>query len=334
MVRYIKKLKLGDDLSFEETQHIFSEIMSDHLGFDTIKDILIGLKEKGESFEEIAGASMALLDKANPFPQINYSFGDTVGTGGDNSNLINISTLSSFVSVCAGLKIAKHGNRSVSSQCGSFDLLEALEIPFNTDVEKLKIMLDDFGLCFLYAPLFHPSFQFVNPIRQELKTRTIFNILGPLVNPARPKFQMLGVFSKNLLDPMARAVVKLGLKKGMIIHGSGLDEISPYGDTLVVHVNNGLLTTETLSSKSFGFPSFSIEKVAGGDKNKNLEISLQILEGKGSDEQKMMIAMNVAPLLVMDDKVSDYKTGAAIAMDILSGDAPMKLVSKIKQASL
>ena len=330
MIRYIQKLKRKEDLSFTETQEIFTEIMSDHLGFDTIKDILIGLKEKGESYEEIAGASQVLLEKANKFPTIDYSFGDIVGTGGDNSNLINVSTLSSFVGVCGGLKMAKHGNRSVSSQCGSFDLLEVLNIPFEEDVSKLKSMLDEFGLCFLYAPLFHPSFRFVSPIRQVIKTRTIFNILGPLVNPARPKFQLLGVFSEHLLDPMAKAVVKLGLKQGMIVHGAGLDEIAPHADTKVIHIKNGELKKGTLNPQSFGFPIFSLDKVAGGAKEKNLEISQKILIGKGSEEQKMMIAMNVAPLLLMDEKVKNYKEGAALAMDILQGDSAMKLIEKMR----
>ena len=271
-----------------------------------------------------------ILDKANPFPILDTEFGDIVGTGGDHSNLINVSTLSTFVAAAAGVKMAKHGNRSVSSKCGSFDLLEVLEVPFNIELDNLKHMFEQHGVCFLFAPLFHPSFKHVVPIRKKLKTRTIFNILGPLVNPARPSFQVLGVYANELLEPMAQASQKLGLKQGLIVHGAGLDEIAPHADTSVIELKNDRLTSKMISPKDFGFDYFSKDKVAGGEKEENLIISQEILSGKGTIEQQMMIAMNVAPLLVMARQCQNYKQAASYAMDILKTDSPIKLIQKMK----
>lgn len=331
MIKYIQKLKRKENLTFEESQIIFKEIMEDNLGLETIKEILIGLKEKGETFDEIAGASQVILNKAKSFPTIDYEYGDIVGTGGDKSNLINVSTLSSFVGAACGLKLAKHGNRSVSSKCGSFDLLEQMGISIEKDPKSLKESLDTNGLCFLYAPFFHPSFRFVAPVRRELKTRSIFNILGPLVNPARPTYQLMGVYTPELLKPMAKASMRLGLKKALIVHGSGLDEIAPHGETQVVQIDGDSIKEFILSPKDFGFSNFSLDKVAGGEKEHNYEMALKILSGQGSDEQKKMIAMNTAPLLVMGDKAINYQVGAEMAMDILSSETCLNLVKEISE---
>lgn len=329
MNELLEKLYQKEDLSKEETLTIFEKMVIGDLNEISMTAALLGLKLKGESYIEIAGAAQALLNKANKFETPHYEFGDIVGTGGDKSNTINVSTLSSFVAASMGVKIAKHGNRSVSSKCGSFDILEELKINFNQDASKLREQLDDHGLTFLFAPLFHSGIKNVMPVRTTLKTRTIFNILGPLINPARPTFQMVGVYKKDLILPMAKVLQNLSLKNGLVVYGNGLDEIAPHGKTHFCKIENEKITEGTLSPKDFGFDEFSLEKIKGGDKKTNLEYSLNILSGKGTTEQKKMIAMNVSPLLVMNNSFSNYKEAANSVMQILETDAPYKLAQKL-----
>jgi anthranilate phosphoribosyltransferase len=324
-----EKLFNGNDLSIGESQQIFEAILSGQVDPVQISAILMAFRVKGETYREISGAALEILAAAEIFPVLTEPVGDIVGTGGDKSDTINVSTLSSITAAALGVKMAKHGSRSVSSKCGSFDLLEALSINFEKSPKELKADLDAVGICFLYAPLFHKSFRHVMPVRSELKTRTIFNIIGPLVNPVRPSFQTVGVYAKELLAPMSKVLNELGLKRGLVVHGNGLDEISPIGETHAVEINEGQCRELIITPKTFGFEEFSLEEVKGGDKEKNLEKSLIILEGKGSEGQRKMIAMNVAPLLVMSEKASSLKSGAEMAMDILQTDRPMKLVSQL-----
>jgi len=331
MLELIEKIYAHQDLSKEQCSILFKEIIKGKMDPIIQSSLLTGLKMKGESFAEIAGAASALLDEASLFPANDYELGDIVGTGGDKSNSINVSTLATFVAAGLGIKMAKHGNRSVSSRCGSFDLLEALGIPFNVEIQKLKENLDTHGICFLYAPLFHAGIRYVMPVRKTLKTKTIFNILGPLINPARPTFQLVGVYSAALLEPVANALVLLGLTRGMVVYGNGMDEIAPHAETQIIEINHGRLEKKVLSPASFGISSFSVEHIAGGEKQENLEISLRILSGNGSEWQKKMIAMNVAPIIVMSDKAKDLKSATGLAMDILNTGAPLKLAQQMKE---
>jgi len=326
MYKVLEKLYHQVDLNLEESKGLFQKMIQGNLDPIILTSILISLRIKGESYTEIAGAASALLEEAENFPSPNYSFGDIVGTGGDESNTINISTLSAFVAASLGLKIAKHGNRSVSSKCGSFDLLESLKIPFNLSAKELREQLDTHGVCFIFAPQFHRGIKHVMPVRTTLKTKTIFNILGPLINPSRPKYQVVGVYSSELLPTIAHVLNELNLNRGFVVHGSGLDEIAPHGDTEVIEIKDGKLKMFTINPKSFGFKEFSLDKIKGGERDQNLEISLKIFSGQGTEEQKQMLAMNVSPLLLMDNMVGNLKEGADMVMDQLSTDRVLKLV--------
>ena len=329
MYDVLEKIYNNIDLSLEESKNIFQKILQGNFDSIGLTSILVSLRTKGESYLEIAGAASALLEEAKTFPIPSYSFGDIVGTGGDKANTINISTLSALTAASLGLKIAKHGNRSVSSKCGSFDLLDALKVPFNVEAKRLRKSLDKEGICFLFAPLFHTGVKHVMPVRTALKTKTIFNILGPLINPARPNYQMVGVYSSDLIVPMAKVLIELGLSRGIVVHGSGLDEIAPHGDTQVVEIHQGKMKQKIIGPETFGFKKFSLDKIRGGERDENLEISLNILSGNGTEEQKQMLAMNIAPLLLMDKKVNSLREGAEIAMAELSTDRVLKLTQRL-----
>ncbi|MCB9062729.1 MAG: anthranilate phosphoribosyltransferase [Halobacteriovoraceae bacterium] len=331
MKEILEKLYDGNNLSIFESQRIFKEILAGQVDPIIISSILTAFRVKKETDKEITGAALEILAAAELYPILSEPVGDIVGTGGDHSDTINVSTLSSITAAALGVKMAKHGNRSVSSKCGSFDLLEALNVNFMKGPRELKSDLEEVGICFLFAPLFHKSFKHVMPVRTMLKTRTIFNILGPLVNPVRPTYQMVGVYSKELLTPIAGVLNEIGPEHALVIHGNGLDEISPNGETLAIEVKQGSCKPFTLSPKTFGFAEFSIEEIKGGDKQRNLEKSLLILDGKGSEGQKKMIAMNVSPLLVMASKAKDYKSASHMAMDMLSTDEPMKVIKRLAQ---
>jgi len=329
MHELLEKLYRQQNLDIDEAKSLFQTMMQGKLDPILIAASLISLRVKGEYYTEIAGAAHALLADAQAFPTPDYSFGDIVGTGGDNSNTLNISTLSAFVATSLGLKMAKHGNRSVSSKCGSFDFLEELGIPFQLTPTQLRKQMDETGICFLFAPLFHRGIKHVMPIRKTLKTKTIFNILGPLINPARPKFQMVGVYTPELLLPIAKVLIELKLQRGFVVHGHGLDEIAPHGETNIIEIRDGKMKSMTIQPTTFGFKEFSLASIQGGEKAENCEKSLRILSGLGSHEEKQMLAMNIAPLLLMDDKVADLKQGAEMAMEHLKTDHPYQLTQRI-----
>lgn len=222
----LEKLYGGHTLTTAESEILFNAIMSDALSNEQIAAMLIALKVRGETIDEVNGAVLAAMKNTKPFPTPDYPFADIVGTGGDGANTINISTASTIVAASCGAKVAKHGNRSVSGKTGSSDLLTALGVNIAMSPEQACKVLDDISICFLFAQQYHPGFKYVVPVRQALKTRTLFNILGPLINPARPKRQLLGVYSPELIEVYAKTIAQLGHEHTIIVHGSGLDEVA------------------------------------------------------------------------------------------------------------
>lgn len=293
----IEKIYQQNNLSQDESFALFDKIIQNELDPILTTSILSSLKTKTEHYNEIAGAAQAIRKNAKPFDKPDYDFADIVGTGGDNSNTINVSTTAALVGAACGVKVAKHGSRSVSSLSGASDLLNALGIDINADVNTLRTMLDQHNFCFLFAPNFHPAFVHVAPIRQAMKTRTIFNILGPLVNPAQPPLQILGVYTPDLLLPMANALRQIGVKHAFIVHGSGLDEVALHGDTMVAELYNNEINQYTLSPADFGVKKSDLDDIKGGTPEHNCQITKDILSGQGTTAQMNVVAINTALLL-------------------------------------
>ncbi|MEG9498494.1 anthranilate phosphoribosyltransferase [Mannheimia indoligenes] len=317
MQKLLDKLFANQALSQAESHAFFNEVVKGNLSNEQLAAALIALKLRGETVEEIAGAATAALENANPFPTPDYPFADIVGTGGDGHNTINISTTAALVAATMGYKIAKHGNRSVSSKSGASDVLTQLGINVGVTPQTARRALDEAGICFLFAPTYHSGFKYAAPVRQALKTRTIFNILGPLVNPAHAKRQLLGVYSPELIKVYAETVKTLGCEHTIVVHGSGLDEVAVHGETLVAEIQNGQIDYYTLTPEDFGISRHSLEELKGGEPAENAEKITTILQGKGEAAHIDAVAANVALLMKLfgenDIKMNVLKVKALLA---------------------
>ena len=315
-------------LTREQAATLFGAIVKGELSGEQLAGALIALKLRGETVDEISGAVTALQQAAEPFPTPDYSFADIVGTGGDGANTINISTTSAIVGASLGLKIAKHGNRSVSSKTGASDLLTTLGVDISMSPESARKALDEIGLCFIFAQKYHLGFKHAVPVRQALKTRTIFNILGPLINPAKPKRQLLGVYSPELIDIYAKTVAQLGHEHTIIVHGSGLDEVAIHGATEVAEVRNGEIERYTLTPQDFGFQVKPLESLRGGEPTENAQMITALLQGKGKAEHNQAVAMNTALLLKLFGQ-EDIKDNARRVLDMIAQGKPFETLQKL-----
>ena len=293
----LEQLYSGHSLSTSESTALFNAVIQGELSNEQIAAMLIALKVRGANTEEITGAVAASLQNAKAFPHPNYSFADIVGTGGDGQNTINISTASAIVAASMGAKVAKHGNRSVSSKSGASDVLTALGVNVNVTPEQARQALDEIGVCFLFAQQYHSGFRHVAPVRAALKTRTIFNILGPLINPARPTYHLLGVYAPELVKTYAETVVALEHQHSFVVHGSGLDEVALHGETQVAEIKNGKIEYFTLTPEDFGLKAQSLENLRGGEQQENAQMLTALLQGKGKAEHANAVAANTALLL-------------------------------------
>ena len=293
----LEQLYSGHSLSTSESTALFNAVIQGELSNEQIAAMLIALKVRGANTEEITGAVAASLQNAKAFPHPNYAFADIVGTGGDGQNTINISTASAIVAASMGAKVAKHGNRSVSSKSGASDVLTALGVNVNVTPEQARQALDEIGVCFLFAQQYHSGFRHVAPVRAALKTRTIFNILGPLINPARPTYHLLGVYAPELVKTYAETAVALGHQHSFVVHGSGLDEVALHGETQVAEIKNGKIEYFTLTPKDFGLKAQSLETLRGGEPQENAQMLTALLQGKGKAEHANAVAANTALLL-------------------------------------
>ena len=293
----LEQLYSGKTLNKEESSLIFNAIMQGELNNEQIAAMLIALKVRGATIDELSGAVSASLQNAKPFPRPDYPFADIVGTGGDGQNTINISTASAIVAASMGAKVAKHGNRSVSSKSGASDVLTALGVNVNVTPEQARQALDDIGVCFLFAQQYHSGFKHVAPVRSALKTRTLFNILGPLINPARPTYHLLGVYAPELVKTYAETAVALGHQHTFVVHGAGLDEVAVHGETQVAEIKNGKIDYFTLTPEDFGLKTQSLESLRGGEPQDNAQYLTALLQGKGKAEHANAVAANVALLL-------------------------------------
>ena len=293
----LEQLYSGHSLSTSESTALFNAVIQGELSNEQIAAMLIALKVRGANTEEITGAVAASLQNAKAFPHPNYPFADIVGTGGDGQNTINISTASAIVAASMGVKVAKHGNRSVSSKSGASDVLTALCVNVNVTPEQARQALDEIGVCFLFAQQYHSGFRHVAPVRAALKTRTIFNILGPIINPARPTYHLLGVYAPELVKTYAETAVALEHQHSFIVHGSGLDEVALHGETQVAEIKNGKIEYFTLTPEDFGLKAQSLETLRGGEPQENAQMLTALLQGKGKAEHANAVAANTALLL-------------------------------------
>ena len=317
MTNPLDQLVENNNLSQQETEQFFKQVLNGEIEPALLASVLTALKIKGEAPAEIAGAAVAIRSAATPFPQKSYSVADCVGTGGDGANTINISTTAAIIAAACGLKMAKHGNRSVSSMSGSADLLEAFGVNLNMSPAIASNCLDKANLCFLYAPAYHSGFKHAAPVRKAMGIRTLFNILGPLVNPSAPTIMLLGVYTPELLHPIAQALQLTGVKRAFVVHGSGLDEIALHGDTQVIELNEGQLIERTISPQDFGLKNYTLEEIKGGTPQENADIIKAILSGKGQEAHNAAVIINCAALLYLHGKASDLKAAAQLAGDVL-----------------
>jgi anthranilate phosphoribosyltransferase len=332
----LEQLYQGNDLQQAEVAQVFSQIVTGQVDNITLSSLLTALKVKGECPAEIAGAAQALIDNAAPFPRPDYEFADIVGTGGDGHHTINISSASAIVAASCGLKVAKHGNRSVSSKSGSADLFKAFDLELTMSADTAKACLDQSNLCFLFAPNYHAGIRHAMEVRTTLKTRTLFNLLGPLANPARPSHIIIGVYAPELLKPFAQTLQLLGYQKALVVHGSGLDEFALHGDSQVVEVDGDKLSELTLSPADFGLESYPLEAIKGGEPEQNKSLIEDVLNGLGEPAHQAAVAMNTGALLKLCGKAQSYQDGATMAIEAMKNKKPLatiKLSAQISQSS-
>lgn len=314
----LEKLFARQTLSKDESHFFFNQVMQGNLSNEQLAGALVALKLRGESIEEIAGAVAAALENAAPFPTPDYAFADIVGTGGDGHHTINISTAGAIVAAAMGYKIAKHGSRSVSSKTGASDVLAELGVNVGVSAETARRALDEINLCFLFAPHYHAGFRHAVPVRQALKTRTLFNILGPLVNPARAKRQMLGVYAPEMLKIYAETVKTLGAEHTIVVYGAGLDEVAVHGETQVAEVENDKVTYFSVTPEDFGVARHPLEALRGGEPAENAQKITALLQGKGEAAHIDAVAVNVA-MLMRTFGERDLKANAAKVKALLAG---------------
>ncbi|MBL7158548.1 MAG: anthranilate phosphoribosyltransferase [Candidatus Omnitrophica bacterium] len=329
----IEKLKSKKDLSSKETEGIFTEIMSGKAATESIAVFLLALKEKGETVDEITAAARVMRKFATKINTERSNLLDTCGTGGDSSGTINVSTISALVAAGAGARVAKHGNRAVSSRCGSADLLEKLGVNINAPIKTLEKCVNEIGIGFLFAPMFHSAMKYAREARKTIKTRSIFNILGPLTNPADASCQVVGVYDEGLVRTIADVLKNLGSKRALVVRGKdGLDEITTAGDTSVAELKEGDVKEYMIRPEDFGFVRAKNKDLKGGDAEFNKGVALGILKGEIKSD---IVLLNSGAAIYITGLAKDIKDGIKKAKEAIdSGQAmeKLKLLKKITNA--
>ena len=326
----IATLVTGKSLSMDQAESAMTEIMNGEVTPAQFGAFVTALRIKGETSEEIAGMAKVMRAKAIPV-HADGPVVDTCGTGGDNASTFNISTAAAFVVAGAGLKVAKHGNRAASSQCGSADVLEALGVKIELNAQQVERCLKEVGIGFMYAPAFHPAMKYAGPPRREIGIRTVFNILGPLTNPAHAQAQVLGVAQSSLTEKMAVVLRTLGCRHALVVHGEdSLDEITITGKTQVRELEGDRIKMYSISPEDFGFFRTSLEDIKGSTPSENAASVRRILEG-ATGPQRDVVLMNAAAAIVAGDKARSLPEGAKLAAEAIdSGRALDKLEQLIK----
>lgn len=324
----IVKIVDKQDLTYDEAYAVINEIMSGETSPTQNAAFLAALSTKStkaETTDEIAGCAAAMRDHATKvFPGMEVM--EIVGTGGDSAQSFNISTTSALVAAAGGVKIAKHGNRAASSQCGTADCLEALGVNIDQSPEKCTQLLEKAGICFFFAQKYHTSMKYVGSIRKELGIRTVFNILGPLTNPASPARQLLGVYDESLVEPLAKVLTSLGVKHGMVVYGTDkMDEISASAPTKVCEFHEGEYRTYTISPEDFGLSSCKKEELVGGTPAQNAEITRSILKGEKGPKRNAVL-LNAGAALYIGGKAASFKDGITLAAELIDNGSALSVL--------
>lgn len=329
----IEHLSHQKDLTEELMQLAMVEIMSGRADTSRIVSFLTALNKKGETVDEITAAAYVMRRYVTRIRVDKEPLLDTCGTGGDKKGTFNVSTAVAFVASGCGITVAKHGNRSISSCCGSADILEALGVDINMPVDKIARCLNDCGIAFLFAPNLHPAMKYAMPARQEIKARTIFNILGPLTNPAGATHQLVGVYDRNLTDKLAAVLKNLGTAHAMIVHSEdGLDEITTTAKTFISEEYNGKLDNYEISPEDFGFTRVRLEDLRGGRASDNVKIMLDLLNGK-SGPYRDIVVLNAAAAIYVAGKAKSIKEGIALAVESIDSARALKKLELLKEYS-
>lgn len=331
----IVKIVNKQDLTYDEAYTVMNEIMSGETSATQNAAFLASLSTKSaraETTDEIAGCAAAMRAHATKV-ETDMDLFEIVGTGGDNAHSFNISTTTALVCAAGGMKVAKHGNRAASSQCGTADCLEALGVNIEQSPEKCVELLNKVGMCFLFAQKYHTSMKYVGAIRKELGFRTVFNILGPLTNPASPKLQLLGVYDEYLVEPLAQVLISLGVKRGMVVYGQDkLDEISMSAPTTICEFKDGWFKTYTIAPEDFGFERCTKADLTGGTPKENAKITLDILNGEKGHKRNAVL-MNAGAALYIGGKAETMKDGIALAEELIDSGKALETLNKLIEIS-
>ena len=331
----IVKIVSKEDLTYDEAYTVMNEIMSGETSPTQNAAFLAALSTKSakaETTDEIAGCAAAMRDHATKV-DTGMDVMEIVGTGGDNAQSFNISTTSALVAAAGGVKIAKHGNRAASSNSGTADCLEALGVNIDQSPSRCVEMLREAGMCFFFAQKYHTSMKYVGAIRRELGFRTVFNILGPLTNPASPTRQLLGVYDEYLVEPLAQVLINLGVKRGMVVFGQDkLDEISMSAPTKICEIKDGWFKTYTITPEKFGFARCTKADLRGGTPAENAQITRDILSG-ATGPMRNAVLMNAGAALYLYGKADSLKSGIALAAELIDSGAALKTLEKVIEVS-
>lgn len=330
----VRRLAFGESLTAEEAAQAFGVVMGGDASAAQVAALLVGLRVKGETPSEVAGAARALraamlkLEADRPDELV-----DTCGTGGGAIQTFNISTAAALVAAGAGVRVAKHGNRSFTSQCGSADVLEALGVVIDTGVAQMERALRDAGIVFMFAPLMHPAMRHVGPIRRELGIPTVMNIVGPLANPAGAGRQVVGVAELARVPLIAGALAELGTTHALVVHGEpGLDEISPLGPTSVVEVRDGVRRDWTIDPAALGFADVDVRDLAGGDPAQNARIVSAVLDGSGPPGARAAVLLNAAAAIYLAGLAPDFGSGVKLAADAVDNGSALRALKRLRAA--
>lgn len=331
----IMKIVDKQDLTYNEAYSVMNEIMNGETTQIQNAAFLAALSTKSakaETIEEISGCAAAMRDHALKVKH-NMEVTEIVGTGGDGAHSFNISTTSALITAASGVKVAKHGNRAASSNCGTADCLEALGVNLDQSPERCAELLKEVGICFFFAQKYHSSMKYVGGIRKELGIRTVFNILGPLTNPASPSRQLLGVYDASLVDPLARVLFSLGVKRGMVVYGQDkLDEISLSSATSVCEFNNGEYKNYEICPEDFGFKRCDKDDLKGGTPEENAKIVRAVLSGEKGPKRDVVL-MNAGAALYISEKAKTLKDGVKLAAELIDSGAAMKKLEEFIKAT-
>ncbi len=329
----IKQLFRQKDLSGDLMEAVMEEIMTGKTDTSQIVSFLAALNKKGETADEITAAASVMRRHVTRIHVDKEPLLDTCGTGGDRKGIFNVSTASAFVASACGITVAKHGNRSVSSSCGSADILEALGININMPADKIEKCLNDLGIAFLFAPNLHPAMKYAIPARKQIGTRTIFNILGPLTNPAGATHQLVGVYERHWTNILATVLKNLGTVHALVVHSEdGLDEIATTANTFVCEEYKGKLDNYEINPEDFGFSEVKLEDLKGGSISDNVKIMLDVLSGKSGPHRDIVI-LNAAAAIYVCDKTKTIKEGISLASESIDSGRALKKLELLKAYS-